>query len=271
MQKKIRSFDNTEINYDIKKISSRFLIFIHGAGGNLTAWKKEREFFHKKGISTLALDLRGHGLSGHPQKESDYKLEKFAEDIYQVLDQEKIKNYTLVGHCFGGVITTMFHKLYPDKSQSYVLIDTTYKAPENLTNLFQKHPFFTVILNAIMERENLRNKHFAHVNYQKYLDTGDWNFPRIYADICHTSFKSWLFTFENLAEFNGADILRKINKPVLIIEGEKDSIFPTLVAKKLQKLIKTAKLDLVPKANHIIVMNNPKIVEDEIYKFITKK
>jgi len=271
MQKKVTSFDNTKINYDIKKISPRFLIFIHGVGGNLTAWKKEREFFHKKGISTLALDLRGHGLSDRPTKNTDYKIENFAKDIFCVLNKEKIDDFIVIGHCFGGVVATMFYKLYPNKSQSYIFIATTYKAPEKLSELFQKNYFLTSILNMLMEREDLRKKHFAHVNYKKYRNTGDWNLKRIYADIRSTSFKSWLFTFENLAKFDGVKILKSINKPVLIIEGEKDSVFPAPVAKKLEKIIKTAKLDLVPNANHVIVMDKPEEVAIKIYDFLEGK
>lgn len=269
MQKKITSFDNTKINYDIHRgAKDIFLIFIHGAGGNLTAWQKEREFFHRKGLSTLALDLRGHGLSDRPQNKENYSLENFAQDIYLVINNEKIKIFTLVGHCFGGVVTTMFHKLYPDKSHSYVLIDTTYKAPKSLTKVFQKHPYLFFILNKIMENENLRKKHFSHLNYKRYLGTNDWNLRRIYADIRHTSFKSWLFTFEAIANFDGTQILRTIKQPVLVIEGEKDSIFNILAAKKIVKLIKRARLDVVPEANHIIVLNNPGELEREILNFI---
>ena len=52
MEKIIKSFDDTKINYEISKSNDNdfYLIFIHGAGGDLTAWRKERYFFHKKGV-----------------------------------------------------------------------------------------------------------------------------------------------------------------------------------------------------------------------------
>ena len=48
VKRKLKSFDGIEIVYDIKRISENFLIFLHGAGGDLSAWKNVRGFFHKK-------------------------------------------------------------------------------------------------------------------------------------------------------------------------------------------------------------------------------
>ena len=45
MQKKIESFDGVGINYSISRVSDFFLIFIHGAGGDLNAWKEQEHFF----------------------------------------------------------------------------------------------------------------------------------------------------------------------------------------------------------------------------------
>ena len=134
MQKKITSFDGTQINYSLSKNSENdaYLVFLHGLGGDLTAWKKELNFFKSKGISTLAVDLRGHGKSDRPDLLDKYKLEYFARDVKTIIDHEKIKKLIIVGHCFGGVVTIMFHKLFPNLAKSYILVDTTYKAPDKL-------------------------------------------------------------------------------------------------------------------------------------------
>ena len=270
MEKKINSFDGTKINYDISKSSKdNWLIFIHGAGGDLTAWRKERYFFHKKGYSTIPVDLRGHGKSERPDLPISYKLENFAKDVDTIIKHEKIKNFIIIGHCFGGIVTIMFQKLFPLLAKAYILIDTTYKAPKKLKQLFHKYPFFVHILNHILENENLRKKHFSHVKYKKFIGTGDYNAFRIFSDIAHTSFKSWIFTYENLSNFNGIKIMKKINKPVLIIEGKKDSIFNVLKAEKIHKLIKNSELKIIPNANHIIILNNPGVLEKEIFNFIT--
>lgn len=268
MQKNVKSFDGVKINYDVYRTSDKFLVFLHGAGGDLTAWKKERAYFHKKGYSTIAIDLRGHGESERPGLPADYDLENFAKDAYEVIKKEKVSNFVIIGHCLGGVITIMFHKLFPKLAKSYVLISTTYEAPRVLKSLLKNNPFFKHILSKILKNKYLRKKEFSHVNFDKFVGTGDWNVLRIYSDITNTSLKSWLFTYENLADFKGVEVLKSVKKPVLIIQGEKDSIFDVRKAKKIHSLIKGSKLEIIPNANHILVLNNPNIIEKEIETFL---
>ncbi len=254
MQKKIYSFDKVKINYRINRVSDFFLIFVHGAGGDLNAWKKQRQFFHKKGFSTLAIDLRGHGLSDRPDSVRSYRLECFAKDIYHVITKEKIIKFAITGHCFGGMVTIAFHKLFPELSKAYILIGTAYKAPLSLA-IFKHNLLFVRMLNRIVNKF-MRKRSFSHVNFDKFVGSGDWNLRRIYSDITHTSLKSWLFTYQNIAEFDGIEILREINKPVLIIGGENDTIFPPKIAKEMHKLVRTSRMNIIPNANHILVLNN---------------
>lgn len=265
MQKNVKSFDGTKINYDISRYSNKFLVFLHGAGGCLTAWAKERRFFSKKRISTIAIDLRGHGFSGRPDRVEDYNLENFAKDVYAVIKHEKIRDFIIVGHSFGGIITIMFHKLYSKLSKGYVLVDTFYKGPQTLKKIFAFNKALMHSLNNALS--NGTDSNLVHPDYNNFVSTGDWNVSRIYSDIIHTGLKSWLFTFENFAKFNGIDILKSMNKHVLIIEGEDDSLSNVLVAKKIKNLIRKSSLDIIPKTNHIIVLNNPKILEKEIFNF----
>jgi len=268
MQKTLKSFDGTKINYEIlRKKSKLFLIFLHGAGGNLRAWKKERAYLHRKNISTLAMDLRGHGFSGRPAKESQYELPCFIKDLELIIEQEKINDFILVGHCFGGMITIKYAKMYPEKAKAYTLVDTTYRAPHILSDVFEKHPFIIKILNARLEQVKINDNFKKDTDYDLFAGTGDLNPIRIYEDIKNTTFKSWFFIYENIAKFDGVEALESIVKPTLIVEGEEDKIFNTSVAKKLKNLVKASKIDIIPKANHVLVVNNPKELEKIIYNF----
>lgn len=270
MQKHILSFDSTKINYALTKISqnNKYLIFLHGAGGDLTAWNKERSNCHKKGYSTLAIDLRGHGKSGRPNHLEDYDLENFAKDVYEVLKQEKITNFVLVGHCFGGMIAMMFHKLFPKLAEAYILIDTTYKAPKRLRLIFHKNLLFVHLLNYLLKYKKSKTNNFVHNNFEKFTGTGDWNIKRILADIMHTTFKSWIFTYQNISKFDAIETMKNIEQRVLIIEGENDTIFNVLKAKEIHNLIKKSELNIIPNANHIIILNNPQEIEIEIFNFL---
>lgn len=275
MEKAVVS-DGVKINYDVHKIGESknrndfFLIFIHGAGGDLNVWKRERQFFHKRKISTLAIDLRGHGKSDKPSDKSKYQLKYFAKDVRKVINSESIKNFVIVGHCLGGIITIIFHKYFPRLAKSYVFIDSTYEAPEILKKFFKYNPINLDILNNNLRNKQIRNS-FTHVNHEKFVGTGDLDFWRIYSDITNTSFRSWIFTYESISRFVGTETLKKIDKPVLIIHGNKDIVFNVKIAKKMHHLIRGSELKIIPDESHIIVLNNPDVVNKEIYSFLTEK
>jgi len=267
--RKIKSFDDAKVNYDIKRLKSDyFLVFIHGAGGNLTAWKKERQYFHKKGISTLAIDLRGHGLSGRPRQLSDYGLDNFAKDLHAILEKEKIRNFILIAHCFGGMIAMKFEELYPNLAKAFVFVDTAAKAPHRLRAFMFFNSPILPILNFILKNRLMTKTDLEHCNYKKFINSGDWNLRRMYADISHTSLRSWIFTYQNLAHFDGREVLKKINVPALIIHGEKDRIFDAAEAKEINDLIHESTLDILPGTSHVIVLNDPDILCERIYNFI---
>ena len=267
--KKVRSFDDTYINYSVKKSKNDLcLVFIHGAGGDLTAWSKELEFFQREGYSTLAIDLRGHGLSDRPSHLNDYELDKFAQDIQVVLDKEKITKFVIIAHCFGGMVAMEFQRLYPNIAQKYVLIDTTSKAPQRLKTVrFLGSPLLPVF-NFLLQSRFMDKKNFNHVDFDKFVGTGDFNAERIYSDISHTSIRSWLFTYEHIARFDGREALKNITVPVLIIHGEADKVFNIEKAIEINGLVDKSVLDIIPKANHIIVINNPDILNEKIHNFL---
>lgn len=267
--KYLTSFDGAKIYYEKSvKDESRWLVFLHGFGGDLGAWEKEVAFFKNLNYSTLALDLRGHGLSSKSDDLSFYNLENFAKDLNLILEAEKIKKPILIGHCFGGMVTIYFQTLFPDKSKALILVDTSYKPPFIGTNLvaqaFLKQFFklFSKIFPNIAV--------YGHADFNQFLDTSDIDFKRLLSDMLHTSLKSYFTLCESLSQFNAKKLLDKISVPTLVIEGTDDTIFPPDIAKYLHHRIKTSQLDLIEGANHILVINNPKELEESMQNFLQK-
>ncbi len=103
MDMRLDSFDGTNIFYDYRKGRIPLcLVFLHGVAGNWTVWKKEIDFFSKKGFTTLAIDLRGHGCSDAPTAFEKYKMTNFSKDVRKIIHKEKIKKFVLIGHSLGG-------------------------------------------------------------------------------------------------------------------------------------------------------------------------
>ncbi len=267
--KYFESFDGAKIYYEKNEAdTNKWLVFLHGFGGDLGAWEKEISYFTDLGYSTLALDLRGHGLSSKSGDLSFYNLENFAKDLNLILEAEKIKKPILIGHCFGGMVTIYFQTLFPDKSKALVLVDTSYKPPF-IGNNFVAQAFLKQFFK-LFSKIFPNMKVYGHADFNQFIDTSDIDFKRLLSDMLHTSLKSYFTLCESLSQFNAKDLLNKITVPTLVVEGTNDTIFPPEIAKYLHSRIKTSQLDLIEGANHILVINNPKELEKSIQSFLQK-
>src|SRR3989344_7310771 len=69
------------------------LLFLHGIVGDLDAWQFITPQLTREGYNIITVDLRGHGYSGHPQKQRDYTLERVAKDVYEIAGKENLKKF----------------------------------------------------------------------------------------------------------------------------------------------------------------------------------
>ncbi|MCX6702871.1 MAG: alpha/beta fold hydrolase [Candidatus Wolfebacteria bacterium] len=85
-----------------------FLIFIHGLSANHTTWLSFIEAARERGYNSLALDLRGHGLSDKAKRKSLYATDVFSEDLDLILKAENIKNGIIISKAPQGAIGIPF-------------------------------------------------------------------------------------------------------------------------------------------------------------------
>ncbi|OGD79621.1 hypothetical protein A2368_02710 [Candidatus Collierbacteria bacterium RIFOXYB1_FULL_49_13] len=260
--------DGISLYYRCRKFrgSPHTLIFLHGLGGNLTAWSMERRFFHGRKISTYAIDLRGHGYSGRSEDPDSYKLPRIAQDINELVIAKKISHPILVGHCFGGIISIIAAAQKPSLYCSLVLIDTDFKPPWFATDLLD--------INLIRALEkplsHLPDIHFpSHTNYQQWVGTSDWDWPRIFHDILHTSLKSYLRITHEVTGMDNSHLLHHLKMPILVISGQDDTIYPPKTAINLKNKLKQADFKLIKHGNHILVINQPKEISQAIIDFLS--
>jgi pimeloyl-ACP methyl ester carboxylesterase len=240
------------------------LVFVHGLSGSSSAWIHYEKKFKEK-FNFLAFDLRGHGKSFRPKTFQEYSIKKFSEDLYNLLKHEKISNFILVGHSFGNLIILEFLKKHQKIVKSVIFISADYapskrKISKILTPLF--------LINPLIKFFSKKNG--GHIDYSHYIQTGDWNLRRSYADIKNTGIKSYIFATEHAYKFNAEKLLPEIKIPVLIVHGKKDTIFPLCCAENMASKIKNCKIKVIPNADHIIPLNYFKILSKEIEEFSKK-
>lgn len=268
-QKYLKSFDYARLYYEIHRGKlNKWLIFLHGLGGDLTALNREVSYFHKHGLSTVAIDLRGHGLSERSNKTDFYNIENFPKDVVALIEKENLEEVILIGHCFGGMIATSFAIHHSNSLKGLVLVDTSTKPPFLMYNRFEKAVLKALIKVITTVIPNFHRK--GHAHFAQFIGTGDIHLKRFTSDVVHTSLYSYLKIIEKLVNFNSEPDLEKISTPTLIVHGTKDTIFPPKTAYLLNSKIKDSELNMIEEANHIIVLNNPIKLSSVIENYLSK-
>jgi pimeloyl-ACP methyl ester carboxylesterase len=84
-----------------------------------------------------ALDQRGHGDSAWAQP-PDYGYERYAADVAEVVKKLDLRDFVMVGHSMGGLVSLVYAATCPGRVKKIVIIDSTLVAtPDRVAALHQ--------------------------------------------------------------------------------------------------------------------------------------
>ncbi|MCX6701770.1 MAG: alpha/beta hydrolase [Candidatus Zambryskibacteria bacterium] len=241
------------------------LIFIHGVSSSSSAWFEFEEIFGNK-YNILTYDLRGHGKSLKFPKYSDYKIESFSEDIFNLVKYVGIQRFVLISHSFGTFVAMEFLAEHQDMLSGIVFLSPSISKAKK----FMSRVIGGILgITRIFELFPLGRRTAGQVDYIKYKGTGDFSIRRLWADICNTSLRAYLFSIRRVYYFNRDDLLKKINIPVLVVHGKKDTYIPIKNSFTTDR-IKNSEFITIENADHIIVLNNVQELSQAIYRFLDR-
>jgi len=104
--------------------SRRLIVLLHGMASNMTRWSEfvERTTL-KQDWDILRPDLRGHGESFW---RGALGMERWCEDLRNILDAEGYVRALLIGHSLGAQVAMQFASRYPARVHGLVLIDPVF-------------------------------------------------------------------------------------------------------------------------------------------------
>lgn len=233
--------DELLINYEVMGTNSQStIIILHGWKRSLEDWK-----FIAKSLSSsykvVLIDLPGMGLSSMPAKTlSTYDYADIINSFVQKLD---IKNFTLIGHSFGGKIATVLASK-DTNIKKLILVDAS---GMNIKNLFVN---LKISLSKTL-------KLFSFILPRHFLVSSDYKTAGPLLD-----------TFKKVVgEYIEKDA-QKIKTPTLIIWGDKDKEVNLNHAKKFKSLINGSKLRIVWGTGHDPFLEKPNKFLEILYEYI---
>ena len=245
--------------------SKLWVTFVHGAGGSSSIWFKQIRAFSKH-FNVLMVDLRCHGKSKRSffnAFKKKYTFDTLAQDIVQVLDNEKIKSSHFVGISLGTILIRQIAEMYPTRIKSMVMAGAIMKLNVRsqilmrFGNVFKSLvPYlwiYRLFAYIIMPKKNHKESRSLFVREAKKLYKKEFmRWYKLTADLNPL-----------LRLFRQVDI--KI--PTLYLMGSEDYMFLPSI-KKISKSHKSAKLSVVQNSGHVVNVDQPAEFNNRAISFI---
>lgn len=147
------------------------LVFVHGWAMDASIWWEARHMLAKR-YHMVSYDLAGLGKSS-AFADGRYSLEKFADDLLDVVGRASPRKVILVGHSIGGMIIQTFCRRYPETLNrqvlGIVLENTTHTAPTRTTILGEGLHALKPLLELVMRLDIVLQPLVWLMNWQSYL------------------------------------------------------------------------------------------------------
>jgi pimeloyl-ACP methyl ester carboxylesterase len=110
------------------------LVLLHGLSSNARYW--ERVARHLPDRRLIALDQRGHGLTGQPPHAprfpDGYAMEQLLDDVAFAIAELELRTPVVVGHSWGATVALEFVGTRPGTASGLVFIDGPVQSAANL-------------------------------------------------------------------------------------------------------------------------------------------
>jgi pimeloyl-ACP methyl ester carboxylesterase len=239
------------------------VVLFHGTAAWSELWRRTIDALAAAGFRVIALDLPPFGFSDRP---GSYTRRDQASRVNDVLDQLKAAPAIIVGHSFGAGAATELVMRYPDRARALVLVDAALglTSPPSEPTLLLRPQGIREILVSLTITNPLATK----VLLQSLIEKKKRALPE-YIEILQrpTALRNstpdiagWLYYFagdDRTADSADRSAYQRLEVPVAILWGDKDSITPLEQAHDLQKLLPRAAMTVLPGLGHIPQIEDP--------------
>lgn len=245
------------------------LVFSHGVSISARTWVKQFAELPERGVRVVAYDHRGHGAS--IAGSTGHSIDNLATDIQTVIDGLDLHDVVLVGHSMGGIAAQAYALHHPDHARArvrgLVLLSTFARTPLAAAGRINGAAMKVtgwLDLAALTGRTELgtlvarlgfgRDPQASHVELARQMlaDCGP--------DTSRAAILP-LLGLDLTAELEDLEI------PTLVIGGTSDRLTPPLEARRLARHIPGARLHLIERAGHMLMLERTEELHRLLFDF----
>jgi len=227
------------------------VLFVHGAGGGEYTWSCQKGFFEKR-FNPIIIELPGHGESGG---EGEDEIGKYAEDVRVFMKTLGLRKVFLVGHSMGGAIVQTLALTQPEVVKGIVLVGTGARLK-----------VLPMILDGIKNNFERTVQTITRFAYSRkvssdLMERGVSDMMRCRPEVLYGDFLA-------CDRFDLMNEVEKIDLPALVLCGSEDELTPVKYSQFLQQRIKGSKLEILPNAGHMVMIESPEAFNEKVGEFI---
>ncbi len=259
------------------------LVLIHGFGASIGHWRKNIPVLAASGYQVFALDLLGFGRSAKPAL--DYTLEIWVELIRDFWAAKIQRPAVFVGNSIGGLICLMILAEHPEISAGGVLLNSAgglnHRPDElNLPLRFVMGSFAKLVSSKVLGswlfnrvRQKARIRGSLKQVYKNPEAITDELIDLLHAPSCDPGAQAVFASILTApAGPRPAELLPRIQVPLLVLWGEADPWTPIAGAQIYQQLTETHDVQFVgiPNTGHCPHDERPDVVNPLILNWLKK-
>lgn len=228
------------------------VVLIHGAGGSHLYWPSEVR--RLAGFRVLAPDLPGHGKSTGRGQQS---IAAYTQSVLNWLEATGLHQAVFVGHSMGSAIALTLALEAGEHVLGLGLVGAGAKLP---------------VASALLEAAS------SPTTYQTAVETAAaWSFgPGAPVELTTLAARRMAETrqavlygdFLACEAFDLSDRLGEIKQPALVLCGEEDRMTPLRYSQFLAGAMPGARLEVIPGAGHMVMLENPPAVAKALVDFL---
>jgi pimeloyl-ACP methyl ester carboxylesterase len=202
------------------------LLLLHGFSGSSQDWKAVTAEWGTD-FQLIVPDLRGHGRSGNLSK--PFRHQEAAEDMLALLDHLGVTACKGLGVSGGGNVLLHMSTKQPERVKAMILVSATPYFPAQARPIMRQYP------DSLTEAqwEILRGSHLG----------GDTQITALLA-----STKAFADSYDDMS-FTPPH-LSTIQARTLIVQGDRDPLYPVEISVEMAKAIPRSSLWIVPNGGH---------------------
>ncbi len=235
------------------------VLLLHPIGLDLSCWDRLVRDLRPE-FQTVAIDLRGHGLSDMPPP--PYSLGDFAGDLHSLLHTLHLAPAHLVGLSLGGMVAQELALAHPGDVRSLVLAGTACT-------------FSSEGRGVMVGRAEAAERGGMESVVQSTLER--WFTPAFLGsgvvELCRRRLladrvEAFAATWRAISELDTEPRLEEIRVPTLAITGDADIATPVSAAETIVRRIPGARLHVLPGAPHMAPLERPDLFNPPVLGFL---